>query len=88
MDLKRFVMVDFSGSSLAWGVLVLFGLSNIYAFWFLSKVFGRKFHDPEWRKYADAWSWLGMSILAAGTLGATALVFAFVILNAAWYLTH
>ncbi len=82
-------MVDFSGSPLAWGVLGLFGLWMAWSFWFWSRQFWRtKFGDPEWRRYADGWSWLGIALSGAVALGVHALAIAWVILNAAWYLTH
>jgi hypothetical protein len=82
-------MVDFSGSPLAWGILIFMGLSAIWGFWFWSRQFWRtKFGDPEWRKYADGWSWLGIGLLAAGLFAIFALWIAFIVLNAIWYLTH
>jgi hypothetical protein len=81
-------MVDFSGSPLAWGVLIGFGLSNDYSFWFVSKQVWRRLNDPEWRKSSDAWSWPGVALAGTGVLAMIAISLGFVILNAVWYLTH
>jgi hypothetical protein len=82
------VIVDFSGSPLEWGILIGFGLSNVYSFWFVSRQVWRRVHDPEWRKYSDAWSWLGVALVGAGVLAMIAISLSLVILNAVWYLTH
>ena len=82
-------MVGFPGGPLAWGLLSLWGLSGAYALWYFSGRFWRtKFGDPEWRRYADGWSWVGIGLLAVVSLGAMALGLCIVVLNAAWYLTH
>lgn len=88
MDLKRWIIVDFSGGVLEWGVLTLSGFAAVWGLWFWARQFWRKVHAPEWERYADGWSWTGIALLAAGTFGIFALGIAFIILNAAWYLTH
>ena len=88
MDLKRWIIVDFSGGVLEWGVLLLFGMSNVYSIWFVSRAIWRKVHDPDWKKHSDAWSWLGLALVGVGILSMIAISLALVVVNGLWYLTH
>ena len=87
---ERWLIVDFRGGILGWGFLAVMAAATVSTFWFIViRGFVRmKVRDPEWRRLADVWSWIGVGLGTAAVVAMCALMVVIIAVNTIWYTTH